>query len=420
MDRLTTKKYHGLFALVLLLGLTGCDSGQSDRVDPSLVDAFADADRTTRGGPGQVSVTDAQAKAFADRWCQAIIEKDTSVVRMLVDWDGIMDRTFYGIHVSDEFRRDFTKEASSQESTEQLIGTIADEVNSGGSYRLVRVMQQGDRRHVILRLLNAEGALNYHDLRLRRIGGTVVADRLLFASSGQSFGETMRAMVAVAVAGQSSAFGLLSDDIKKEMKQLQRQAEMSSALRRGDKEGALAAYEGMPPEDRREKMSMLLRIMATDVDDESAYKKAIDDYRTYHPQDAVVGMITLDPAIFREDRDLLMSSHQHLVRLTGGDPYLDLMVGGVLANQGHLSEAKRMVESIDPSDLGLASAHDFKLTVAMADEDHAATLRQLELLRDDFGYELSDLSGVEGFEKFVASPEYQRWQASLDGSVNVK
>ena len=397
---------------MLLFGLSGCDSGRTASVDSSPAGPLSSVEPTrsgesvkgesVKGESVKVAITDQDAEKFAGRWLRAVIDKDIAVVQKLVDWDGIMDRTLQGIDVNDEFCREFIQDETSPESTERLIGTIADEVNAGGSYRLVRVTERGGRSHVMLRLLNAEGALNYHDLRLKRAGDLIVADRLLFASSGESFSDTMRCMVAVAVIGQSSLVSRLSDDVQRELRRLKQQAEMVNALRRGDNETALMMYENMPAELRQMRMPMLLRIMASDVGGDEAYLKAIDEFVAKHPSDSVVGMITLDAAIFRENHELLMRSHQQLTRFTGGDPYLDLMVGGVLANHGYLTEAKEMTDSIDPSNLGLASAHDFKLSVAMADEDHPTTLRQLVALRDNFGFELSDLNGVEGFEKFVA------------------
>ena len=144
----------------------------------------------------------------------------------------------------------------------------------------------------------------------------------------------------------------------------------------------------------------------------------IDDFIAAFPDDAAVGLITIDAAVFREDHELLMKSYDQLQRFTGGDPLLSLMIGGVLANQGNADQAKKLTESIDPSTIGLASAHDYKLSVAMAVDDHAGTLKELITLRDEYGYELSDLTNIEGFEKFIASPQHEQWKASAKQPTN--
>ena len=56
--------------------------------------------------------------------------------------------------------------------------------------------------------------------------------------------------------------------------------------------------------------------------------------------------------------------------MTGGDPYIDLLVGGLLTNFGKVEEAVEMTRDIDPADVGVASAHEFKLSVALASNDH--------------------------------------------------
>tara|TARA_R110002049_G_scaffold2750_4_gene21873 strand:- start:10597 stop:11814 length:1218 start_codon:yes stop_codon:yes gene_type:complete len=396
----------------MLMATLGCDAKKSADVAAVPAERLPDVDVPRGDETVKVAVTEEQATAFANQWQQAVIAKDVPTVQALVDWDGIMNRTLRGFAVEKEFRDGFIRGATSPESTLRLIGTISDEVNAGGSYRLVRVTRRAGRSHVTLRLINPDGALNYHDLRLKRSGDAIVADRLFFASTGEAFSDTLRAMVAGAVQSQGSVIRQLTGEVKKEMELLRQQSDMSNAMRRGDNETALAIYEKMPTELQQEKMPMLLRIMATGLDDEDAYLQTIDDFVVRYPNDAAVGLITLDAAVFREDHALLMKSYDQLQRFTGGDTYLDLMVGGVLANQGRLSEAKELTDAIDPADLKLASAHDFKLSVAMAADDHPATLKQLMILRDDYGYALADLSGIEGFEKFVASPQYQQWQAS--------
>ena len=74
-----------------------------------------------------------------------------------------------------------------------------------------------------------------------------------------------------------------------------------------------------------------------------------------------------------------------------------------------MDEAVELTKDIDPAPLGLADAHDYKMTIALANKDHQTVLKELRVLRDKFGYQFSEFGGVEGYEGFVDSPEHSEW-----------
>ena len=43
--------------------------------------------------------------------------------------------------------------------------------------------------------------------------------------------------------------------------------------------------------------------------------------------------------------------------------------------------------------------------------DYPAVLKGLRTLREQFGYQFSDLRDAEGFEGFVDSPQFSEWTA---------
>ena len=94
---------------------------------------------------------------------------------------------------------------------------------------------------------------------------------------------------------------------------------------------------------------------------------------------------------------------------TGGDPFLSLMVAANLAIMGRKEKAKELVSSIDVDSLGMSDGHDYRLTVALEIGDHTEVLKQLRILKDEYGYAIEDLRGVEGYEDFVNSEEFKQW-----------
>ena len=85
------------------------------------------------------------------------------------------------------------------------------------------------------------------------------------------------------------------------------------------------------------------------------------------------------------------------------------MIGGVLANFGHQEKANKLVADVDVTSIKLATAHEYRLSVSIASDDHAETLRQLTALRDDFGYQFTDLTTVPEYKAFSDSPEFKTW-----------
>ena len=176
----------------------------------------------------------------------------------------------------------------------------------------------------------------------------------------------------------------------------------------GDHLSALVLLDDLPDHVQKSKAGLLMRIMATPVEKESEYLAVIDEYSALYPGDPSLGLITLDAAVLRKDIENMQKLMTEL-KAWSGDGYLDLMHGGILASFGESEKANAITENVNPESFGIASAHEYKLNIALILEDHAETLKQLRVLRDDYGYEFNDLSTIEGFEKFQQSPEYQQW-----------
>ena len=193
------------------------------------------------------------------------------------------------------------------------------------------------------------------------------------------------------------------------MENLTKQQEMSTAVQQADYQRALQLYDELPAKIQQMKLPMLFRVMSLADGDYDEYVDAINEYSERFPNDACLGLITLDAAGIKKDEALLLKSYDSIQKWTGGDPYLTTLVAGVRATFGATDEAQEMIETVDVDALGLAGAHDFALTVSLARDDHESTLHHLAALRDRYGYEFSDLAAVEDFKRFAASPAYQQW-----------
>ncbi|MCM2370100.1 hypothetical protein [Aporhodopirellula aestuarii] len=385
--------------------LVGCNQSSSTPATPHqpLTLAPAETSPPQNGDPGMV--TQDEAIAFADKWAEAIRLGDAAQVRQLLDFQTIFIRSLEGVIDDEEFRAGYLKGADG--AADNFVRTTSPYVGRPGGYELVRVVYRDGQAHAVFRLFDDQGRLNYHDLRLVRERDAVLADELFIAATGEAFSDTLRVVVSTAVSSQNSFVGRLSGQAVAEMKRLENQVAISRAIQLGNNDEALRLYNALPEDMKKFKTVMLYRIAATPVEDEAAYLKAVEEYVAEYPEDASVGLISMDVAVMRKDPEMLVTAHHAMTSWTGGDPFLDLMIGANLANLGEIEAGEKMVEGIDVDASELLEAQDFRATISLAANDHDETLLRLRVMRDRFGLEFADLSTAEGFEEFVQSPQYQ-------------
>lgn len=393
-----------LFALVVSIG---CDSTQT-KIPAKLTLQPADAEGSSASGQPNISVE--EAEAFAKAWEDCIKAGDGKASSELVSWVGIAKRTIEPFKVDANFRKGFIGGATTSigPSFVDQMKKIVD--SEGGSYKLAKVISRGGKRHVVFRMVDPNTGLNYHDFQLERAGGKVQASHLFVATTGEEFADTIRGLVAPAIASSNSTFGRMSGEQKKQLEAIERLKEMKEAWAAGHRAKGNAIFKSLPTETQNSKVVLLLKMQNMDIEkDETEYLETIDLYAKLFPGDASLGLITLDAAYLRKDLEMLEESRSIIQGWTGGDPFIDLLVGGLLVTLDKVDEAVELTKDIDPAPLGLADAHDYKMTIALANKDHQTVLKELRVLRDKFGYQFSEFGGVEGYEGFVDSPEHSEW-----------
>lgn len=399
---MSTSFYTQLLAVSLFIVLIGCDRSTQVEVAPTTLPPVDVASSTN----SKSNISDEEANTFATHWIGALERQDSRAGSQLIAWRYIVGQSLATFNISDKEKTAITD--GFMTSTSQLVGEIANVSKRGGDYRFVHVLRRGGAPYVLFRINDPELGFNYHQLRLRKVNGKVEADQFFTAVTGEEMSETLRNLLAPSVESMS-VLGKLSGAQKTALENLKMQKNMKAAIERGQPTAALQIYQEMPDEVKKSKMSMLHRITATPVEDEEAYATAINEFLELFPDDASVGMVTLDSAVIKNDPELLLQGYDALQKWTGGDPFLSLMVAANLAIMGRKEKAKELVSSIDVDSLGMSDGHDYRLTVALEIGDHAEVLKQLRILKDEYGYAIEDLRGVEGYEDFVNSEEFKQW-----------
>jgi tetratricopeptide (TPR) repeat protein len=187
-----------------------------------------------------------------------------------------------------------------------------------------------------------------------------------------------------------------------------------TSIKNGQYQEAVRLYEQLPEASPANKSVMLGMITAQSQLDEAKYLAAIDRYREAFPNDPSLGLVLLDAALLRQDWDLLELSRQKLNAWTGGDPYVDLLIGTIFSQDpARVQQALDMTKGIDPSTLGLPTAHYNKLPIAPSGKDFPTVVQQMKVLRDEYEVEFEEESmrSEPLFADFLDSQEFRDWQS---------
>lgn len=392
-----------LIALSLVVACQRSETKSTAPAQPPKVDTGSASGKSNAG-----SVTEQQAKVFADQWVEAVVNGDSRTANELIGWREILTNAVDSFSIKQKTKTSLIE--SNLRSASQISNEISKELIEGGDYRLVNINQRSGDSFALFRLINSDESFNYHLIRLRKVRDRVRGDQFFVAITGEEMADTFRTLFAPAIASMGLA-GKLSGKQKEYNDAMEQLAAMKAAVDSGKLNRALKIYDQLPESVKYTKVAMIQRITATSIENERAYQIVVDEFLEAFPGDSAGGMMTLEAGCVRNDPKLIKQGYQTLNEWTGGDPYLDLMVGANLANFGELEQAIQLTNSIDPATTGVGSSHAFKMTIAMEAEDHDETLKQLRALSNVYGYEFSDLRKVPDFAKFVDSPQFEQWQA---------
>jgi len=395
--------------LLLLWSLSGCTKNEPGSMEAEVLPTAQSLDSSVAAEGYDVSNED--ATAFARKWERAMSNHQATDVNKLFDWDGLYKRVSGPLNLGARERSSFEQEMRQADVSAQISSQISSACDSGGSYKFVRLVRRDGVFHAVFRFQHPLLGINYHDLRIVRNGGTVVADRMFVAVTGEELADTFKALMLPLLKSQASS--AMSPEKKEELEAFESIIEMLNSARDGDFPKTKRLHKSLPARYQSSKAALLAMIMATSDDENTdEYLAVIDRYSASYPNDPSLGLILFDAGILREDWELFETSRKQIQAWTGGDDFIDLLVAALLAKAGMPEQATALSKDIDPATLELAAAHDYKMVVALATNDYATVLEQLLVLRDKYELEISGLEDDPDFAGFCQSPEYQKWIAS--------
>lgn len=400
------KRNLRLTAICLCLFLTaGCSNNQDNSTSSAPADTLPPIDRNG----AQAELTVEQAETFAAGWVAAIVNNNADSGAKMILFDRIINRALSGFELPTKQVNEITKGMHAGRPIHNLITQLSQNQKAGGSYELVNTASRAGERHAILRMVDPNGAMNYHDLRLLEQNGKICADQIFIAMTGESFADSLKTVLAPMIASESSIVSRLSGESQKQLKELEMQRDLVTAARNGQAAQVKQLYEKLSAKSQAMKLVQLGRIMASANEDDVVYLALLDQYAERFPDDPSLGLVLIDAAYLRKDPVKLQKAYDALNAWTGGDYYLTLIISTAMAEFGELERGKALYRNIDPQSFRTENAHDIGLGSAMALDEFDGMLRHLTALKNEYNYDFQDLRQVEGYEGFVQSEQFKEW-----------
>lgn len=348
-------------------------------------------------------LTDDQLAGVAQEMAKSINTGDAGLYTALWDADAFIDLVTTRVSAGEEFKRGFV-DGVKQTMMTQLSTTLIQASGQTGGMRYLGLRKTEDGTRPVIRVIGTNG-LNYHELIIKpdAAGKPKVVDVMIYAS-GETLTQTVRRMYIQGALQQGKGGPALPPGFET-LQTMQKQ------MRDQDFAGALATYDAAPAEGKKQKIVQMMRVMAaskgTDMD---LYQAALDEYVKTFKGDSTADLISLDSLFLKQKYAECLAALDRLDKQVGGDPYLNVYRANVATAQGDVAKAKTLAAAALVKEPTLFEAADVLLTAALTEKDYPAVKKYLLHIEANAPkFRFGDLKGAEGFEGFVASPQYAQW-----------
>jgi len=327
-----------------------------------------------------------------------------------LDFDALIDRTVAGLDLPRDFKEGFADGASRSKGL--LASQIVEGVKGGGSFRLLRMHDVDGRRRALFRFILPNSGVNYFDAIFTSPGrGPVRVADVWVAGAGELLSQSFRRLVVMAAA--EAKLGLLDRLAGRERLLLQNMPKlkgMNQALQARRFEEVMTTFESLPPELRRERAFLRVKIVAASNLGEERYLAAIEEFLGVHPEGADSVLMAIDGYFLRKQYPQALEALDRLDQQIGGDPYIDVLRAATHLTAGDRPAARAAYQRAVEREPTRAEPYWSLVTMALEDRDHAAVVRWLDAVERDAGVGLKSPEELSAsYAGFLSSKEGKAW-----------
>jgi hypothetical protein len=395
-------------ALILLIGCS--DQPHGPRVRTGELDEEAKS---------PTGLSDEELRKLAERIAVAVQKQDAAAMGKLFDWNAIIYEAASDIQAPIAEHNRF---AAEMKGTDKKLGVLGMQISApvavGASYTFLRSHIQDNQQRLLFRLSVPDSptfdAFNYHDLILSlRPDGEVRATDVYSMMTGELLSQTTRRAFLMTILRLAEESAAKLQGIEKEFQQhftkMQLMREFADA---GQSQDVLKLYDQLPLRLQRDKNVMLTRLSAAQNVGGDAFKAAIDEFRTYFPDDPSIERFSITYFADKRDYTSALAKVDVIDKAVGGDPFLDVIRSGLQLAANNPTAARAAAEKALAAEPTLYDAHVALVNVSLQEKKFGETLDRLKEIARRFPPAPGDLTQQPKYAEFVKSPQFQQWLKS--------
>ena len=229
-----------------------------------------------------------------------------------------------------------------------------------------------------------DGGLNYHEFLLARSpDGQVVTEDMYVFLSGEMLTQTFRRFLLNFLASpeQGGAVQLRGPD-QLYVKHAREIGKMATAIQKDRGKEALAIFRKLPADLQKDKVIQLIAIRAAQDGDEAEYLVELERFRKAHPEDVAIDFLSIDYHIIKKQYDEALKALGRADKAVGGDPYLQVIKGGLLIQAGRFQQARTTLEKAVKDEPKLIHGYWALVSLALEEKNHAETAVWLKKIEE--------------------------------------
>ena len=379
-------------------------------------------------------MTPQELQAFGKQIQQTAYAQDAAKFRALFDSKTFINRVLGEYEQNPAVKQALQPvrqqlETAYTENNQGVDSEILAEVGSGADYRFLAMRKEDNQFKVIFRFLRRDWTLNYQALIIeKQDSGELKIVDIASLSSGELISQSLQRLYLPEIykAHLEVKDKLTPQETSRIISQKKRYDFLTASTEKTD---PFQTYSQLPDQYKKDKTVLLFLAQNTiETENNKKYLSVLNAYRKYYPQDPAAELLSIDYFMMTKQYKLALDSIDRLTAaIKTTDPYLYSVRAGVLIEMGDTSLAGKYASKASELEPDLLQPYLHQINLSVMQGQFDATIKYLDILNNKLGfaYEDLDLSELENFDKFTASPQFKQWQAvkkvaaqPKQGSVN--
>jgi tetratricopeptide (TPR) repeat protein len=295
-----------------------------------------------------------------------------------------------------------------------LPASMQRQFESFSSAKFLRVQTVGGDRRALLRLVSSEGGASYLAfICAERGAGKLVWVDVFNYTSGESVSQaTRRTTLPLIAESKKNALQQLISSESAFVTNFPAVMQATRLFQSSKIPESWAVTEKLPPEVRKDRTVLMLRLQLAQSLDDEKYLAVIKDWQAAFPNDATLDFISIDGDILRKDYAGAVKHVDSFAKRIGGDPYLDALAANVLFMAERYDEARKRARAALAAEPSLTDAFEALLNISLKTKNYAETVSLFEELHAQLpGLNLEEIAASDDYADFRLSRAYRDWSA---------